>query len=158
MAESAFLKGICVVQHAAGAPGLRLFGLGPDLYPCKGLKKLEIFLKDHAFWAINRKRSELKEMLANSSVIVSIWEKKRIIGFGRATSDKIYRAVLWDVVVANDLQGIGLGKLVVHALLQAPEIKNVERTYLMTTNGCSFYEQLGFQKVGNQNLMIKERG
>ena len=49
-------------------------------------------------------------MLANSSAIVTIWEKNSLIGFGRATSDKTYRAVLWDIIVKPNQQGIGLGK------------------------------------------------
>ena len=75
-------------------------------------------------------------------------------GFGRATSDGIYRAVLWDIVVAGDLQGIGLGRQVVDALLAAPALKNVEKIYLMTTNSSDFYLQLGFKKSHNQELLL----
>ena len=39
-----------------------------------------------------------------------------MVGFGRATTDGIYRAVLWDVVVAGDLQGKGLGRKVIASL------------------------------------------
>tara|TARA_Y100001968_G_scaffold314866_1_gene340745 strand:- start:130 stop:522 length:393 start_codon:yes stop_codon:yes gene_type:complete len=120
-----------------------------------GLAKLEMFLKKHAFWASNRKKNDLKQMLANSPVVVSLWKKRQLIGFGRATSDTIYRAVLWDVVVADELQGIGLGKIVVNALLETPSLKKVERVYLMTTNSQDFYEQLGFKKFKAQSLMIK---
>ncbi len=145
---------ISIIRHAPGAPGLRLFGLGPGLFPQMGLVKLEIFLKKHAFWASKRKKNDLRQMLANSSVVISLWQKKQIIGFGRATSDSIYRAVLWDVVVADELQGNGLGKIVVNALLEAPSLKKVERVYLMTTNSKDFYEQLGFKAFNKQSLMI----
>ena len=83
-------------------------------------------------------------MLVGSKVVVTLWRGKRMVGFGRATSDGIYRAVLWDIVVAGDLQGRGLGRKVVEALLSTSAIKNVESVYLMTTNSAEFYKQLGF--------------
>ena len=94
-------------------------------------------------------------MLAGSTVVVSLWRGKRLVGFGRATSDGIYRAVLWDVVIPDDLQGQGLGRQLVESLLQAKQLRKVERIYLMTTNSAGFYEQLGFEQVESQKLLLK---
>jgi len=75
------------------------------------------------------------------------------MGFGRATSDGAFRAVLWDVVVARDLEGQGLGRRLVEALLATPPVASAERVYLMTTNSSGFYERLGFHEVVSQRLM-----
>jgi N-acetylglutamate synthase-like GNAT family acetyltransferase len=64
--------------------------------------------------------------------------------------------VLWDVVVAGDLQGRGLGRQVVEALLDAPALRKVERVYLMTTNSGGFYQQLGFSTADTQQLLIRQ--
>ena len=149
---------ILLIQHAPGAPGLRWFGIGPGLKPTRGLLKLQRLFNKHAFWAANRSSDELRRMLAGSSVVVSLWRGKRMVGFGRATSDGIHRAVLWDVVVAGDLQGRGLGRMVVLALLNTPELKKVERIYLMTTNSSGFYQQLDFKLASNQELLVREQG
>ncbi|MDA7434008.1 GNAT family N-acetyltransferase [Synechococcus sp. AH-601-L23] len=146
-----------LVHHAKGAPGLRLFGSGPGLMPSRGLLKLQRLFHKHAFWAQQRSFAQLRRMLAGSSVVVSLWRGKRLVGFGRASSDGIYRAVLWDVVVAGDLQGRGLGRQVVEALLAAPEIQRAERVYLMTTNSSGFYQQLGFNSAQPQELLIQHR-
>ena len=148
---------IRLVEHAAGAPGLRWFGIGPDLRPSRGLLKLRRLLDKHAFWAQQRNLHELKAMLAGSTVVVSLWRGKRMVGFGRATSDGIHRAVLWDVVVAGDLQGRGLGRRVVEALLNAKAIRNAERVYLMTTNSSGFYQQLGFNPAEPQHLLVRKQ-
>ena len=148
---------IRLVEHAPGAPGLRWFGIGPDLRPTRGLLKLRRLFHKHAFWAETRPDHDLKRMLAGSSVVVSLWRGKRMVGFGRASSDGIHRAVLWDVVVAGDLQGRGLGRRVVEALLAAPKVRNVERVYLMTTNSAGFYRQLGFEDAHPQQLLIRRR-
>ena len=82
-----------LLKHAPGAPGLRLFGLGPNFLPSQGLKKLKALLDNHAFWARNRDYSSLRKLLIGSTVVVTLWRNQRIVGFGRATSDQIYRAV-----------------------------------------------------------------
>jgi N-acetylglutamate synthase-like GNAT family acetyltransferase len=61
--------------------------------------------------------------------------------------------VLWDVVVASEEQGQGLGRQVVEALLASPALTGVERVYLMTTNSAGFYRQLGFETISCQKLM-----
>ena len=64
--------------------------------------------------------------------------RKRLVGFGRATSDSFSRAVLWDIVVAGDLQGHGLGRRLVEELLHTPAVVGVERVYLMSTKRAGF--------------------
>jgi len=96
-------------------------------------------------------------MLQGSAAVVSLWQGKRLVGFGRASSDGIYRAVLWDVVIPEDLQGKGLGLLLVEALMTSPQLRDVERVYLMSTNSSGFYKQLGFEEVEGQRLMRRGR-
>jgi len=50
---------------------------------------------------------QIKQMLANSNVIITLWNKNNLVGFGRATTDQVYRAVLWDIVVSKDVQRVG---------------------------------------------------
>jgi len=135
---------IKLVRHAKGAPGLRLLGLGPNLLPSKGLLKLSLLLNKHAFWAKGRKHQDLRELLKESSVVISLWRGKRLVGFGRATSDGIYRAVLWDIVVAGDLQGKGLGRKVIDSLLASSKLKRVEKIYFK-----QYREQVFFIRNGN---------
>ena len=147
---------IRLVRHAPGAPGLRLLGLGPSFGPTRGMLKLQRLLHKHAFWAQRRSVGDLRSMLAGSTVVVSLWRGKRLVGFGRASSDGIHRAVLWDIVVAGDLQGRGLGRKVVLALLESPKLLGVERVYLMTTKSAGFYQQVGFTSAEPQHLLIRK--
>ena len=147
------MKYIRTVNHAPGAPGLRFLGLGPFWLPCRGLKKLKNLLDNEAFWAVNRSEKNLRKMLSNSSEVISLWSKNKLIGFGRATSDHVFRAVLWDIVIKSEYKGHGLGKMIVNSLLKRKSIKNVQKVYLMSTNNSGFYKQLGFKISDDQNLM-----
>ncbi len=118
---------------------------------------LAALLDRHSFWAGGRSRRQLGQMLAGSTALVSAWHGRELVGFGRATSDGVFRAVLWDVVVAEVHQGQGLGRRIVESLLACPEVAGAERIYLMTTTGQGFYERLGFSRVDSQSLMLKQK-
>ena len=79
-------------------------------------------------------------------------DKEKLIGFGRATTDQIYRAVLWDIVVEKNYQNLGLGKKIVKKLLMNPLIHGVQRIYVMTTHCENFYNKVEFQLSENQTV------
>ena len=148
------MKDISLMKHASSAPGLRLFGLGPAFMPIKGLEQLQFLFNQNTLWAKDRSIEQIKKMQANSNVIITLWNKDKLIGFGRATTDHVFRAVLWDIVVSKDLQRNGLGKVLVEELLKDKKIYSAEKVYLMTTDSKDFYKQLGFKVNINQSLMI----
>lgn len=137
---------IRLIQHRRGALRLRLL-------PGR-LEQLRELFEQHSFWAHARTRQQLGAMLRGSQAAVSAWQGTRLVGFGRATSDGVFRAVLWDVVVAGPQQGQGLGRRLVAELLRTPPVRRVERVYLMTTNSSGFYRRLGFDTSHRQHLLV----
>ena len=150
------MEKVFLVKHSKGALGLRLFGLGPNFKPTRGLFKIQQFLDRNAFWAKDRKINDLRKCLANSDVIISIWYGNEPVGFGRALSDGIYRCVLWDIVIDQNHQGKGYGKMIVKNLLESKEIKYTKKIYLMTTSKKLFYSQVDFEEVSSQSLLVRE--
>jgi ribosomal protein S18 acetylase RimI-like enzyme len=117
------------------------------------LQKLQDLLSKTAFWAKERKIEELQIAIANSNPVVTVWDRQYLIGFARATSDGIYRAAIWDVVIAPDYQGMGLGRKLVETVLSHPTVNKVERVYLTTTHQQSFYQRIGFE-LNNTTTMV----
>ena len=150
------MKPVFLVKHSKGAPGLRFFGLGPNLKPIKGLFKLQQFLNRNAFWAKDRTMNDLRKCLINSDVIISIWSNNEIVGFGRALSDGVNRGVLWDIVIDQNHQGRGYGKMIIKNILESKQIKNTQKIYLMTTNKKLFYSQVDFKEVSSQSILVRE--
>ncbi len=149
------MSSITIIQHKRGSPGFRKFGLGPNLYPCRGMQQLIQLFDENTFWANNRKIIDVKKMLKKSDVVVSMWSKKKLIGFGRSLTDNVYRAVLWDVVISHNYKGKGYGRLLVDKIIQSNELINVEKIYIMTTNQKEFYEKNGFKNSYPQILLTK---
>ncbi len=148
------MEDINLIEHTRGAPCLRLLGLGPMLIPVNAIHQLQKLLEENTFWAKGRSKKQLKKMIANSSTIVTLWKSRQLIGFGRATSDETFRAVLWDVVISNRHQKHGLGKKLIRKLLTSKAIINTECVYLMTTNCKDFYIENNFIPQVSQDLLI----
>ncbi|MGQ4648341.1 GNAT family N-acetyltransferase [Lyngbya aestuarii] len=107
-----------------------------------------------AFWAKERKIEDLELAIANSEPVISVWDANRLIGFARGTSDGVYRATIWDVVIHPDYRGAGLGRKLVETVISHPKMRRVERVYLMTTNQQSFYEHIGFESNFSTTMVI----
>ncbi|MCC5635955.1 GNAT family N-acetyltransferase [Nostoc sp. CHAB 5844] len=108
------------------------------------LYQLQELLNISAFWAKGRSIEDLSIAVTNSDPVISLWDDTKLIGFARATSDGIYRATIWDVVIHPDYQGTGLGSKLVETVLSHPCMRWVERVYLMTTHQQEFYKKIGF--------------
>lgn len=116
--------------------------------------QLQHLLVKTAFWARSRNIDDLELAIANSNPVVTIWDGERLIGFARATSDGVYRAAIWDVVVDPDYQGVGLGRKLVQTVLSHPLVSKVERVYLTTTHQQSFYERIGFERNETTTMVL----
>jgi|GEM_PF-415902 len=116
-------------------------------------KLLDLF-QIATFWAKTRQPSDLAIALENSDPVVTVWDADKLIGFARATSDGIYRATIWDVVIDPHYQGAGLGRKLVETVLSHPKISKVERIYLMTTHQQKFYEHIGFSYNSTTTMVL----
>jgi ribosomal protein S18 acetylase RimI-like enzyme len=94
----------------------------------------------------NRREPDLIVMaLENSVAVVSLWDNEYIVGFGRATGDKIFNATLWDIVVRPTHQRNGLGKLVMKELLKQLDQYRIPLVTLYADPGTEgFYQRFGF--------------
>jgi predicted GNAT family N-acyltransferase len=115
---------------------------------------LEIYKEES--WTKNRKIGDVKRMLQKSWIIAIIDSSNgKIIAFARVLSDFVYRAFIYDVIVAKEYRGLKFGKLIVNSILNHSDFKNVERIELNCIDkNVLFYKKLGFEKVPEgTNLM-----
>ena len=130
--------------------GIR-FSLNKDEVQVETL--IDLFNRN-AFWAQDRDPVDFQRALDHSFPVVSVWDDRRMIGFGRATSDGVYRAVIWDIVVDGDYRKRGLGRKLVETLIAHPHVQGVERVYLFTTHQQGFYERIGFVENKSTTLVL----
>ncbi|NJK42050.1 MAG: GNAT family N-acetyltransferase [Acaryochloridaceae cyanobacterium SU_2_1] len=121
------------------------------------MPKLQRLFQLGAFWAGERCLEDWAIAIAHSYPIISVWDREQLIGFARATSDGIYRAMIWDVVIHPDYRGQGLGRQLVQTLLAHPHMCRVERVYLSTTHQQRFYEQIGFVQNASTTMVLEQQ-
>jgi N-acetylglutamate synthase-like GNAT family acetyltransferase len=109
------------------------------------------------FWAKNRTQEDITIAIENSNPVVTVWDNQRLIGCARATSDGVFRATIWDVVIHPDYQGFGLGSKLVETLISHPHLNRVERIYLTTTHQQNFYKKIGFEENTTTTMVLYNR-
>jgi len=88
----------------------------------------------------------IRQVFEASNVIALVMVDGRIVGFGRALSDGVFNAAIYDVVVHKDYQNRGIARKIMEFLLD--QLKNVSCVHLISTTGNEeFYKKLGLKKL-----------
>ena len=107
-------------------------------------------------WAKDRTEKDIDILIHNLDVYVLVRDQNQLIGFGRATTDTIYRALIDDVIVDEQYRSEGIGSIIMKSLLE--QLHLVEEIFLNTREGLkSYYEQFGFEKVKIVTMNKKQR-
>lgn len=96
---------------------------------------------------LGKKRDPEKLELAfrNSPLRVFAFHGTELVGAGRALSDGVYRAAIYDVAVLPEYQGKDIGSQIIRHLIQAA---NVDVVTLYSVSGKeAYYERFGFRKM-----------
>lgn len=105
------------------------------------------YLSEEAYWSLGIKQEIVKRGM-NYSLCFGIYEVKNgrfhQAGFCRVTTDFAKYAYLADVFILEKYRGHGLGKWLVKAVLNHPELKTVGSWHLLTNDAHGLYKQFGF--------------
>ena len=118
------------------------------------------------WWSRNRQEAEVRRMLEQTDLIFGLCEggapgaPGRLVAFARVVTDSVYKATLYDVIVAPDYRGQGLGQLLMNTVLEHPAVAKVEHVELYCLPELvPFYRALGFtDELGGVRLMRLSRG
>jgi GNAT superfamily N-acetyltransferase len=109
------------------------------------------------WWTKDRTPADVERMLASSDLVFAVVESSsgRAVGFARVLTDRVYTALILDVIVAPEYRGQGLGRLLVETILAEPGLQTVRSIELVCQpEHVAFYERWGFSaSVGRSGLM-----
>ena len=108
---------------------------------------IEDFLSRRSYWAKGRTRAKIVTSIGNSMCFGVYDENDRQVGFARVLSDYAVFAWIMDVFILEDFRGRGLGKLLMRAITDHPDLQGLERWGLGTKDAHGLYEQFGFRKL-----------
>jgi GNAT superfamily N-acetyltransferase len=107
-----------------------------------------------AYWAKGRPR-EATERAYSHSLVFGLYDGSRQIGVARVLSDYAIFAYLMDVFVHEDYRGRGLGKWLLETIFEYPDLKNVRRWMLATSDAHELYARFGFESPGQPDLWME---
>src|SRR4030095_13723406 len=103
---------------------------------------IEQFLKA-SYWAAGRPRDVIERSIAHS-LCFGVYTAARQIGFGRVITDCAVFGYLSDVFVLPEFRGRGVGKFLVKAMLEHPDVHGLKLLLLRTRDAHGLYAQFGF--------------
>lgn len=108
-----------------------------------------------AWWAKGRLRTDVIRALDHSRPVVTAWDGDLLVGFTRVISDLTFRATIWDVIVRPSHRGRGIGRDMMHYVLEHPDLASVTQFFLLTADKHRFYERLGFKPEREMAMMLR---
>lgn len=95
-----------------------------------------------------------RKAFRNSHTAVFVYDGDQLVGFGRAISDDAYQAAVYDMAVAPEYQGHGIGTKIMKHILDRLEHCNV---ILYAAVGKEpFYEKMGLRRMKTGMARFKE--
>ena len=86
-----------------------------------------------------------EKVFRNSFAVVYLIEGKKVIGVGRAISDGICQAAIYNIAVRDEYRGHGLGKVIVDELLK--QVKGCNVILYTHPKHYGLYEHWGFSRL-----------
>lgn len=80
-----------------------------------------------------------------SHTAVFVFNDGRMVGFGRAISDGVYQAAIYDVAVVPEFQGGGIGAIIVKEILT--RVSGCTVLLYAAPGKEDFYKKFGFRKM-----------
>lgn len=93
-------------------------------------------------------------MISNSNLIVTAWEKDKLVGIARSMTDFHYACYLSDLAVALSHQKMGIGKQL-QSITQSQLGVRCKLILIAAPAAHAYYDQLGF--TNNERCWVLER-
>jgi GNAT superfamily N-acetyltransferase len=100
-----------------------------------------------SYWGASR-TDEANRRAFENSLCAGAYLDGEQVGFARVITDYTVFAYLLDVIVWPERRGHGIGKQLVQALLDHPNMKTVSHWSLTTNDAHSLYQKFGFRTEG----------
>ena len=104
-------------------------------------------LYQNEWWTKGRVLSDVKIMLRNTDFIFALCEEdsNQLIAFARVLTDKVYKALILDVIVDPVYRSQGLGREIMQMIINHPDLKHIKHFELYCLPELiPFYKKWGF--------------
>jgi GNAT superfamily N-acetyltransferase len=115
------------------------------------------FLAEESYWARSRTREDNDRVIDRSLCFGAYADDGRQIGHARVVTDSVSFGYLADVFVVPEARGRGVGKALMAAILEHPEVRHVRRLALVTDDAHGLYAGFGFATLDDPRKWMQLR-
>ena len=119
---------------------------------------MELYRRE--WWTGKRTTNQVRELLKWSDLVIGLCDEAddRLVAFARVLTDRVFRAFIFDVIVAPDHRGSGLGQRLMRELLAHPIVRDVELIELYCRPELvAYYVRLGFATPDSGVVLMRRR-
>ena len=110
------------------------------------------------WWAHDRHRPDIDGALAGCLPFALVDEHGHLAGFARVVTDGVYKATIFDVIVAPAHRGTGLGQRLLDTVMEHPVVAQCRHVELQCKPDLvDFYARWGFSEVTGIVYMRRTR-
>ncbi len=109
----------------------------------------------HSYWAEAIPKATVEKSIQHAMCFGVYTEAGEQIGFARVITDKATFAYLCDVIVAEQMQGQGIGKALMTHIFAHADLQGLRRFTLATRDAHGLYEQYGFTVVKDPSRLME---
>ncbi|MCB0221882.1 MAG: GNAT family N-acetyltransferase [Chrysiogenetes bacterium] len=115
-------------------------------------------LYQNEWWSAGRTREETARVLEGSDLTLGLVQEGTLVGFARVLTDGVFKALIFDVMVAPEQRGSDLGRRLIDEIISHPKLSGVKHFELYCRpRMVPFYEKWGFtSNLGEIRLMRRE--
>ncbi len=110
----------------------------------------------NTYWAQSRSFEENCTAFSNSLAFILSDQNDNVVGFARVITDHVIFAYLADVYIDNNYRGQGLGKFLIHHILQDSKVSKIKKLMLKTNDAQKLYAKFGFIVPQNYESIMEK--
>ncbi len=118
------------------------------------IEMIHRYLSERSYWAIGRTREMVEKSIEHSICFGAYYEGKQV-GFARVVTDYTVFGWVLDVFVLEEFRRKNIGKLLVSAIVNHPDIVGLRRVGLGTDDAHGLYSQFGFTGLMKPENMME---
>jgi GNAT superfamily N-acetyltransferase len=107
-----------------------------------------------SYWSQGIPREVVERSIENS-LCFGIFENSKQVGFARVITDRATFAYLADVFIVESHRGRGLGKFLMECIGKHPQLQELRRWMLATSDAHGLYAQFGFKPLARPERFME---
>lgn len=111
-----------------------------------------------AWWTKTRSPEQVTKMVEHTAFNFGLvdTQEDQLVAYTRVLSDRVFKGLLFDVIVDPAYRGQGLGKMIVQKVLEQEAIQQLEvvELYCLPEHQ-SYYEQFGFRLMNEKFCFMR---